>query len=193
MKFHPTQLAGVRLIELEARTDPRGFFARTFCEREFGDHGLNTRWPQANLTQTLRRGMVRGLHWQAAPKPEIKLIRCSAGAIWDVVVDVRPDSPTFGRWESFNLTSDALWQLYVPAGFAHGFQCLADGSEVSYLMSDSYAPELARGVRWNDPTLAIPWPIIDATVSERDAGLPEWGDTEESLRRETRNAGHAPG
>ena len=174
MKFHPTQLAGVRRIELEARTDARGFFARTFCEQEFGDQGLNTRWPQTNLTRTLRRGMVRGLHWQADPRPEIKLIRCSAGAIWDVVVDVRSDSPTFGQWESFQLTSDTLWQLYVPAGFAHGFQCLADGSEVSYLMSESYVPELARGLRWNDPTLGIPWPVKDATVSDRDAGLPDW-------------------
>lgn len=192
MKFHSTQLPGVRRIELEARTDERGFFARTFCEQEFGGQGLNTHWPQANLTRTLRRGMVRGLHWQAAPKPEIKLIRCSAGAIWDVVVDVRPDSPTFGRWESFKLTSDALWQLYVPAGFAHGFQCLADGSEVSYLMSDSYAPELARGIRWNDPTLAIPWPIDNALVSDRDAGLPDWDTMSESLLREIQHTSHAP-
>ncbi|MFO1459961.1 MAG: dTDP-4-dehydrorhamnose 3,5-epimerase [Verrucomicrobiota bacterium] len=174
MKFHTTKLPGIRLIELEPRADVRGFFARTFCEQEFGDHGLNTHWPQANLTRTIRRGMVRGLHWQAEPRPEIKLIRCSAGAIWDVVVDIRPDSPTFGRWEAFELSSDAPRQLYVPAGFAHGFQCLTDGSEVSYLMSETYVPELARGLRWNDATLSIPWPIPDAIVSERDAGLPEW-------------------
>ncbi|MBL9173993.1 MAG: dTDP-4-dehydrorhamnose 3,5-epimerase [Verrucomicrobiales bacterium] len=191
MKFHPTQLPDVRLIELEPRSDARGFFARTFCEQEFGAQGLNTRWPQANLTRTLQRGMVRGLHWQAAPKPEIKLVRCSAGAIWDVVVDVRPHSPTFGRWEAFKLTSEALWQLYIPEGFAHGFQCLADGSEVSYLMSESYVPELARGLRWNDPTLSIPWPIDDATVSDRDAGLPEWKSWTKSLRRDAAESGRA--
>lgn len=176
MKFLPSQLSGVWVIELERREDDRGFFARTFCEQEFAAHGLNVRWPQANLTRTLRRGMIRGLHWQSEPKPEIKLIRCSAGAIWDVVVDVRTNSSTFGRWESFDLTADGARQLYVPAGFAHGFQCLADGSEVSYLMSEFYQPDLARGVRWNDPTLNIPWPVHGPHVSSRDAALPEWGE-----------------
>ncbi|MCW5558159.1 MAG: dTDP-4-dehydrorhamnose 3,5-epimerase family protein, partial [Verrucomicrobiae bacterium] len=143
MKFLPAQLEGVWLIELERREDDRGFFARTFCEREFAAHGLNTRWPQANLTRTVRRGMLRGLHWQTEPHPEIKLIRCVAGAIWDVVVDVRPGSPTFGRWEAFELSGGGIRQVYVPAGFAHGFQCLADDSEVAYLMSDFYDPSLA--------------------------------------------------
>lgn len=180
MRFHPAQLSGVWIVEIEPREDDRGFFARTFCEQEFGTHGLNTRWPQVNLTRTLRRGMLRGLHWQAEPKPEIKLIRCSIGAIWDVVVDVRPESPTFGRWESFELTAENLRQLYVPGGFAHGFQCLIDGSEVAYLMSERYQPELARGVRWNDPLMGIPWPVADPFVSTRDAGLPGW----EEVRRQ---------
>ena len=161
------------VVEQERREDDRGFFARTFCEQEFAAHGLNVRWPQANLTRTLRRGMIRGLHWQAEPKPEIKLIRCSAGAIWDVVVDVRRSSPTFGRWEAFDLAADGARQLYVPAGFAHGFQCLVDGSEVSYLMSESYEPPLARGIRWNDRSLNIPWPMGNPWVSTRDATLPE--------------------
>ena len=174
MRFQPTPLSGVWLIELERREDERGFFARTFCEREFREHGLNVNWPQANLSRTVRRGMIRGLHWQVEPKPEIKLIRCSAGAIWDVVVDVRPGSPTRGRWEAFELRADGLSQLYVPGGFAHGFQCLTDGSEVSYLMSAPYQPDLARGIRWNDGTLGIPWPVADVSVSERDAGLPEF-------------------
>ena len=176
MRFLPAQLSGVWVIELERREDDRGFFARTLCEKEFAEHGLNVRWPQANLTRTLRRGMIRGLHWQAEPKPEIKLIRCSAGAIWDVVVDVRINSPTFGQWEAFDLTADGARQLYVPAGFAHGFQCLKDGSEVSYLMSDFYQPDLARGVRWDDPTLGIPWPVGNPWVSARDASLPAWGN-----------------
>jgi len=175
MKFLPATLDGVWIIELERREDERGFFARTFCEREFEAQGLNTRWPQANLTRTLRRGMLRGLHWQADPHPEIKLVRCSAGAIWDVVVDVRPGSSTYGRWEAFELEGQGNRQIYVPGGFAHGFQCLTDGAEVSYLMSEFYEPSLSRGVRWNDPRLAIPWPIARPELSERDAGLPGFG------------------
>jgi len=170
--FTPTKLSGVWLIELELSEDERGFFARTFCEHEFAAHGLNTRWPQCNVTRTLRRGMIRGLHFQAEPKPEIKLIRCSAGAIWDVVVDVRPGSPTYGQWEAFELAGDNHRQLYVPAGFAHGFQCLTDNCDVFYQMSEFYFAELARGVRWNDPTLNVPWPIPNPTLSERDRNLP---------------------
>jgi dTDP-4-dehydrorhamnose 3,5-epimerase len=172
MNFLPTLLPGVWLIELDLREDERGFFARTYCEREFAERGLNTRWPQVNLTCTLRRGMIRGLHYQADPKPEIKLIRCSAGAIFDVVTDVRPDSPTYGRWETFQLTASNRRQLFVPGGFAHGFQCLEDRSEVLYLMSESYDAELARGVRWDDPSLGIPWPIPNPLISARDAALP---------------------
>jgi len=176
MKFLPGQLEGVWLIELERREDDRGFFARTFCEREFAANGLNIRWPQANLTRTTRRGMLRGLHWQAEPHPEIKLVRCVAGAIWDVVVDVRAGSPTFGRWEAFELSAGESRQVYVPAGFAHGFQCLAGGSEVAYLMSDFYDPSLARGLRWNDPRVAIQWPIPKPELSQRDAQLPWLGE-----------------
>ncbi len=176
MKFIPTRLAGVWLIELEPRFDERGFLARTYCEREFSEHGLNTRWPQCNLTRTLERGMVRGMHWQADPTPEIKLVRCVAGAIWDVVVDVRRGSPTFGQWEAFDLTAENWRQVYIPAGFAHGFQCLHPSSEVFYQMGDFYVPELARGVRWNDPAIGIQWPISGAKVGERDARLPVLGE-----------------
>ena len=172
MRFTPTKLEGVWLIELEPRTDERGFFARTFCEQQFAAQGLNTRWPQGNLTRTCQRGGIRGLHWQAEPKPEVKLVRCSAGAIWDVVVDVRRGSPTFGGWEAFELTADNGHQLYIPAGFAHGFQCLADYSEVAYLMGEFYVPELARGLRWDDPAVGIAWPLPDPVLSERDRQLP---------------------
>jgi dTDP-4-dehydrorhamnose 3,5-epimerase len=172
MKFLQTELSGVWLIELGLREDERGFFARTFCEKEFGERGLNARWPQCNLTLTKNRGAIRGMHFQAEPKPEVKLIRCAAGKIFDVVVDVRRDSPTFGKWEGFELSTENHRQLYVPAGFAHGFQCLADNCEVFYQMSEFYFPELARGVRWNDPAIGIQWPLPDAILSERDRQLP---------------------
>ncbi len=172
MKFKPGALSGVWLVELELREDERGFFARTYCEGEFGAQGLNTRWPQCNLTRTKQRGMIRGMHFQAEPKPEIKLIRCSAGAIFDVVVDVRRGSATFGHWEAFELTAENRRTLYVPGGFAHGFQCLADNSEVFYQMSEFYVPELTRGLRWNDPAVGIRWPAANPVLSERDQNLP---------------------
>src|ERR1700757_1004730 len=168
MKFSQTTLAGLWLIELELREDERGFLARTYCENEFAAHGLNTRWPQCNLTLTKQRGMVRGMHFQADPKPEIKLIRCAAGAIFDVLVDVRRSSPTFGRWEGFELSAANRRTLYVPGGFAHGLQCLTDNCEVFYMMSEFYVPELARGICWNDPAVGIRWPMAEAALSERD-------------------------
>jgi len=177
MTFTPGPLDGLWLVGLEPRHDSRGWFARTWCSTEFSRHGLNTHWPQANATRTLQRATLRGLHWQAEPHPEIKLIRCSRGVVWDVVVDVRPDSPTCGQWASFELSEEQPLQLYVPAGFAHGFQCLTDLCEMDYLMSDSYHPDLARGLRWNDPHLAIPWPITNPLVSDRDAALPLWPDS----------------
>jgi len=172
MLFHPTTLPGVFRIELEPREDERGFLARTFCEREFQEKGLNTKWPQCNLTLTRKRGMIRGMHFQADPRPEIKLIRCAAGAIYDVLVDVRPSSPTYGKWEGFELTGENHRTLYVPAGIAHGFQCLRENSEVFYQMSEFYVPELARGLRWNDPSVGISWPLPEPLLSERDRNLP---------------------
>jgi dTDP-4-dehydrorhamnose 3,5-epimerase len=172
MKFATTKLPGVWLIELELREDERGFLARTYCEREFAKHGLNTRWPQCNLTLTKKRGTIRGLHFQAEPKPEIKLIRCAVGAIYDVLVDARRGSPTFGQWESFELTAENRRTLYAPGGFAHGFQSLTDNCEVFYHMSEFYFPELARGFRWNDPEVGVRWPLPSPMVSERDQKLP---------------------
>ena len=172
MKFAKASLPGVWIIDVELHEDERGFLARTYCESEFTAHGLNTRWPQCNLTLTRTRGMIRGLHYQGEPKPEIKLIRCAAGAVFDVVVDVRRDSSSFGRWEGFELTAQNRRLLYVPEGFAHGFQCLTENCELFYQMSEFYAPELARGLRWNDPEIAIQWPIADPLLSARDRGLP---------------------
>lgn len=172
MLFHPTTLAGVWRIEPELREDPRGFLARTYCEREFAAHGLNTAWPQCNLTLTRSRGMIRGMHFQAEPKPEIKLIRCAAGRIYDVLVDVRPESATYGRWQGFDLSAENRQSLYVPGGIAHGFQCLADNCEVFYQMSEFYVPDLARGIRWSDPRVGVVWPLAGAVVSERDGALP---------------------
>lgn len=172
MKFATTTLPGVWLIELELREDERGFLARTYCEREFAEHGLNTRWPQCNLTLTKKRGTIRGLHFQAEPKPEIKLIRCAVGAIYDVLVDARRGSPTFGQWASFELTAENRRILYAPGGFAHGFQSLTDNCEVFYQMSEFYFPELARGFRWNDPDVGVRWPLPAPTVSERDEKMP---------------------
>ena len=174
MKFHATPLAGVWSIEMEARGDERGFLARTYCEREFAAAGLNTRWPQCNLTLTRQKGSVRGMHFQAEPHPEIKLIRCAAGAIFDVVVDVRFQSDTFGQWAGFELTPRNGRQLYVPGGFAHGFQCLTDDCEVFYQMSAEYVPDLARGLRHDDPQIGIRWPLPVAQISARDASLPLW-------------------
>jgi dTDP-4-dehydrorhamnose 3,5-epimerase len=172
MKFNTTALAGVWLIDLELREDERGFLARTYCEVEFSDHGLNTHWPQCNLTLTRRQGAIRGMHFQAEPKPEVKLIRCASGEIFDVLVDVRSGSPTRGQWQGFKLTAENHRMLYVPAGIAHGFQCLVDNCEVFYQMSEFYVPELARGLRFDDPAVGIRWPISDPTVSDRDRNLP---------------------
>jgi dTDP-4-dehydrorhamnose 3,5-epimerase len=173
MKFSPTTLSGLWLIDLELREDERGFFARTFCENEFAQQGLNTHWPQCNLTLTKKRGTIRGMHFQADPKPEIKLIRCAAGQIFDVLVDVRVNSPTFGKWEGFELSGENRRQLYVPGGFAHGFQCLTDDCEVFYQMSEFYFSERARGLRWDDPAVGINWPLADVFISDRDRNLPD--------------------
>ena len=172
MKFNPTTMAGLWLLDLDLHEDERGFLARTFCENEFAALGLNTRWPQCNLTLTRKRGTIRGLHFQAEPKPEIKLIRCAAGTIFDVLVDLRRNSSTFGKWEGFELSGENHRQLYVPGGFAHGFQCLTDNCEVFYQMSEFYVAGLARGLRWNDPAVGIRWPLAEGIVSARDRELP---------------------
>jgi len=172
MLFRETSLEGLWLITLEPRLDERGFFVRTYCDEEFAARGLNTRWPQANHTLTRDKGAIRGLHFQAEPHAEIKTVRCVRGAVFDVAVDVRPNSPTFGRWEAVELTPTNNKVLYIGAGFAHGFQTLEPDSEVLYQMSDSYHPDLSRGIRCDDPAIGIRWPLPVTTVSDRDRGLP---------------------
>ena len=172
MKFTRTELDGVWIVDLEPRIDERGSFARTHCAEEFAAHGLHTAWPQANVSRNLRRGTLRGLHYQAEPHPEIKLVRCTAGAIFDVVVDMRRDAATFGRWLGLELTAATGRALYIPAGFAHGFQTLTDDAEVSYLMGTAFIADLARGLRWDDPAVGVKWPLPAVALTPRDAALP---------------------
>jgi dTDP-4-dehydrorhamnose 3,5-epimerase len=172
MIFRATALAGVWIVEPQPITDERGLLARTWCRREFEGHGLTADLAQCNVSWNARRGTIRGLHYQAAPHAETKLVRCTRGAVWDVAVDLRADSPTFGRWTAVELTADNRRALHVPEGCAHGFQTLVDDSEVFYQMSAAHQPDAARGVRWDDPGLAIPWPVGTVTISERDRALP---------------------
>jgi dTDP-4-dehydrorhamnose 3,5-epimerase len=155
-------------LELDRLEDERGFFARSFCQEEFKRQGMKTTIAQCNISWNRKRGTLRGLHYQAAPREEAKVVRCTRGAIWDVIVDLREGSATRLRWFAVNLSAENRHALYIPEGFAHGFQTLADDSEVFYQMSEFYHPELARGVRWNDPMLGIGWPLPDPIVSERD-------------------------
>ena len=144
------------------------FLRERTAKTSFRALGLNTHWPQCNLTATKRRGTIRGMHYQAEPKTEIKLVRCAAGTIFDVVVDLRRNSPTFGKWEGFELSGENRRQLYVPGGFAHGFQCLADNCEVFYQMSEFFAPAFARGVRWDDQFFQISWPLEPTVIAAKD-------------------------
>jgi dTDP-4-dehydrorhamnose 3,5-epimerase len=176
MTFRETDLAGVWTLEVEPRADERGFLARTWCRRELEAHGLNAALAQCSVSFTRRRGTVRGMHWQAAPYGEAKLVRCTRGAIYDVALDARRGSPTFGRWVAAELTADNRRMLYVPEGVAHGFQALTDDAEVFYQISEFHHPESERGIRWDDPGAAIAWPLADVTVSPRDAALPRLAD-----------------
>jgi dTDP-4-dehydrorhamnose 3,5-epimerase len=172
MRFLPLELPGAFLIETEPVRDERGSFARTFCAREFEEHGLDPRIAQCNVSRNARRGTLRGMHFQAPPHAEAKLVSCARGAIHDVVVDLRPGSPTWRRWAGVRLDADDGRLLYVPPGTAHGFLTLADDSTVLYQMSVAYVPEAARGVRWDDPLLAIEWPEPPLLVSARDRAFP---------------------
>jgi len=172
MTVREAGLVGVLLIDLESFHDVRGMFVRAFCADAFVSAGLNATWVQTNVSQTARRGMLRGLHFQRPPSAEIKLIQCVRGSVYDVIVDVRRGSPSFGLWEAFELDATSPLAIYVPEGFAHGFQCVTDDCCLLYHMSTGYVPSLSAGVRWNDPDLAIPWPVDIPLLSERDASLP---------------------
>lgn len=178
MKFVPLKLAGAYLIELEPHPDQRGSFARTWCRDEFAAHGLSTVIAQCSTSQNRRAGTLRGLHFQRAPHTESKLVRCTHGTIYDVIVDLRLESATHGAWFAAELSAEHGNALYVPAGFAHGFQTLTDDAEVFYMISTPYAPDAAAGVRWNDPAFAIDWPeVAERTISERDRGWPDYDGT----------------
>jgi dTDP-4-dehydrorhamnose 3,5-epimerase len=172
MRFTETKVAGAFLIEPEPIADERGFFARTFCRDEFAANGLNPELAQANVSFNHHRGTLRGMHYQASPYEEAKLVRCTRGAIFDVALDLRPGSPTYLAWFGIELTDANHNMLYVPEGCAHGFLTLTDATEVAYQMSAPYAPAAARGVRWDDPAFGIEWPGEIVVINERDRSYP---------------------
>lgn len=174
--FTETRLKGAFIIELEKHADRRGFFARTYCEREFESYGLKSRFVQCNVSFNERKGILRGLHFQCSPYEEAKLIRCTRGSIYDVIIDLRQGSPTFKQHLALVLTAENGKMLYVPESFAHGFQTLEDNTEVFYQMSQFYAPEHARGIRWNDPAFGIEWPPEERIILERDQSYPDFAD-----------------
>jgi dTDP-4-dehydrorhamnose 3,5-epimerase len=169
MIFVETKLAGVFSIDPDEFEDERGTLARTWSLREFAEHGLNPKLAECNLSFSLRKGTLRGMHYQTQPFAQAKLVRCSAGAVYDVAIDLRPDSATFRKWEAVELTAENRRMFYIPEGCAHGFQTLEHRTEVFYQMSEVYAPEYARGVRWNDPAFGIEWPLPDPFMLGRDA------------------------
>jgi len=172
MIFKETTLKGSFIIDFEPIADERGFFARSFCQREFASHKLNAHIAQCNISFNKNRGTLRGMHFQKAPEAEAKLVRCTQGSIYDVIIDLRPESPTYCHWIAVELTADNYRALYIPEGLAHGFQTLVDNSEVFYQMSVFYAPEFASGVRWDDPAFGITWPLTDPIISDKDRLYP---------------------
>ncbi|HWU17225.1 MAG TPA: dTDP-4-dehydrorhamnose 3,5-epimerase [Devosia sp.] len=172
MIFHETTLVDAKLIELQLRGDSRGFFARTMCKDEFKAQGMDLDYVQQNMSVSAQKGTLRGMHYQVAPNAEAKLIRCVRGAIVDIIVDLRPGSASFLKHEAFELNEDNKRELYVPRGFAHGFQTLTDNVEVTYLVSGYYTPAAERGLRYNDPKLGISWPLAVTTLSDKDAAWP---------------------
>ena len=175
MKFTNTKLDGAYIVEMEPISDHRGFFARAWCSQEFEAQGLIAQFVQANLTYSPKRGTVRGLHYQIAPHQEVKLVRCTRGATYDVIVDLRPDSPTYRQWLAVELTADNHRMIYIPAGFAHGYQILMKDTEVFYQVGQYYAPKYERGARWNDPAFGVEWPITSPLIlSDKDKNWPDF-------------------
>jgi dTDP-4-dehydrorhamnose 3,5-epimerase len=172
MIFSESPLAGAYMVEMELLADERGFFARSYCAEEFAARGLGPELRQCSVSYNARAGTLRGMHYQAAPREEHKLVRCTAGAVFDVIVDIRPSSPTYRRWFAAELSAANRRSLFVPPGFAHGFMSLSEHTEVYYMISVAHAPQFSRGVRWNDPAFAIEWPLPPAVISERDAAYP---------------------
>lgn len=172
MIFEKTPLEGAYLIGLDRREDERGFFARAFCAREFAEHGLETQFVQANLSRNEKAGLVRGMHFQRGDDAEVKLVRCIAGSVYDVIVDIREDSPTCLQWFGAELSAENGLLMYVPRGFAHGYQSLSDGATVHYMVSDYYAPDAEGGLRHDDSAIGITWPMPVSQVSPKDAAWP---------------------
>jgi dTDP-4-dehydrorhamnose 3,5-epimerase len=172
--FSETALKGAYVIEPERHQDFRGFFARTFCRREFAEHGLEPAIEQSSISFNPRKGTLRGMHYQAAPFEEVKVVRCTMGRVHDVIIDLRPQSPTYRQHFAIELSAENRKMLYIPRGFAHGFQTLEDNTEVHYQMADAYAPDHARGVRWNDPAFGIAWPPDERIIHERDQSYPDF-------------------
>ena len=176
MIFKETNLKGAFIIEPEIMADERGFFARTWCAREFEAHGLTPKLVQCNISFNKQKGTLRGMHYQVVPREEAKVVRCTMGTIYDVIIDLRPNSPTYKRWVSVDMSAENRRMLYIPEGFAHGFLTMEDDTEVFYQMSEFYAPECARGVRWNDPVFNITWPLGVAVISEKDGQYPNFAE-----------------
>ena len=176
MRFYESELEGACVIELDKLEDDRGFFARTWCQKEMEEHGLAARVAQANVSFNARAGTLRGMHYQVAPYEETKLIRCTRGALYDVIVDLRRGSPTYKHWMGVELTAKNYKMLYVPAHFAHGFVTLEDDTEATYFVSEFYTPDAERGLRWNDPEFGITWPRPAGVISGKDANWPDYSD-----------------
>lgn len=174
MNIRETELQGAFTFEIERLEDERGFFARSWCQREARRYGLDPQWLQCNISFNRERGTLRGMHFQQAPHEEAKLVRCTRGAIYDVVADLRPEAPTFRNWIGVELTADNRRMLYIPGGMAHGFLTLEDNTEIFYQMSEFYAPDAARGFRWDDPAFNIRWPAGVRVISERDRSYPDF-------------------
>jgi dTDP-4-dehydrorhamnose 3,5-epimerase len=172
LRISETRLAGAYLIEPELLKDERGFFARTFCRGELQALKLETHIEQCSISFNLKKGTLRGMHYQIAPDEEVKIVRCTMGAVFDVIIDLRPGAPTFRQWISVELSEENRRMVYIPKGFAHGFQTLRDDSELQYQISIAHAPASSRGIRWDDPALAISWPLPVTQVSEKDLGYP---------------------
>lgn len=174
MLFIETKLKGAFIVDLIRMEDKRGFFGRSWCNQEFSEHGLNSRLVQCNISFNNKRGTIRGIHYQASPYQEAKLVRCTMGAIYDVIIDLRPNSPTFKNWFAMELTAENRRALYVPEGFGHGFQTLQDNTEVFYQMTEYFHPEAAQGIHWNDPTFSIAWPLEILVISDKDNSYTNW-------------------
>jgi dTDP-4-dehydrorhamnose 3,5-epimerase len=174
MQFHKTPLPGSYVIELDKKGDERGFFARFYCTKEFAKQGLESDFVQVNNSLSVHQGTLRGIHYQLPPRGEAKLVRCIRGALWDVIVDLRPDSQTFGQWFGTELSADNRKMMYVPKGFGHAFITLEDNTEALYMVSEFYSPEHERGLRWDDPRFQIAWPAKPQVISDKDRSHPDF-------------------